>query len=241
MLPCLQVLRMLNQLHGKVKMLNFCLGGEDPLRLNVGVWCFTFYSFKPIPVVGQAGNLQLQSHSLSARWALFLLLFKLFFSVSPGFLQEFLHSPFIRKQGNIYKPNNKDMDNESLNEKTMDDVHTKEIDLVNRDPKLINDDIVKVSQSWRAVHFWAWTLGIYWSFLSIFSAVKAINYQDYFLQKNLSCWLEHLTIRVNSNDLKETVPKFMSCQTGVLRGCAHSALCYCATIPVVSFPYKEEA
>jgi len=45
------------------------------------------------------------------------------------------------------------MDNESLNEKTMDDVHTKEIDLVNRDPKLINDDIVKVSQSWRAVHF----------------------------------------------------------------------------------------
>ncbi|KAM6926850.1 caveolin-1 [Lycodopsis pacificus] len=58
--------------------------------------------------------------------------------------EEFLHSPFIRKQGNIYKPNNKDMDNESLNEKTMDDVHTKEIDLVNRDPKRINDDVVKV-------------------------------------------------------------------------------------------------
>uniref|UniRef100_A0A8P4KNH3 Caveolin-1 n=1 Tax=Dicentrarchus labrax TaxID=13489 RepID=A0A8P4KNH3_DICLA len=58
--------------------------------------------------------------------------------------EEFLHSPFIRKQGNIYKPNNKDMDNDSLNEKTMEDVHTKEIDLVNRDPKRINDDVVKV-------------------------------------------------------------------------------------------------
>lgn len=39
------------------------------------------------------------------------------------------------------------MDNDSVNEKTMDDVHTKEIDLVNRDPKQINDDVVKVSQS----------------------------------------------------------------------------------------------
>lgn len=39
------------------------------------------------------------------------------------------------------------MDNDSLNEKTMEDVHTKEIDLVNRDPKRINDDVVKVSQS----------------------------------------------------------------------------------------------
>ncbi|MED6244613.1 Caveolin-1 [Ilyodon furcidens] len=56
--------------------------------------------------------------------------------------EEILHS-FIRKQGNIYKPNNKDMENESLNEKAMDDVHTKEIDLVNRDPKHINDDVVK--------------------------------------------------------------------------------------------------
>ena len=39
------------------------------------------------------------------------------------------------------------MDNDSLNEKTMEDVHTKEIDLVNRDPKHINDDVVKVSQT----------------------------------------------------------------------------------------------
>lgn len=45
------------------------------------------------------------------------------------------------------------MDNDSLNEKTMEDVHTKEIDLVNRDPKRINDDVVKVSQTWRAVFF----------------------------------------------------------------------------------------
>ncbi|GLD61629.1 caveolin-1 [Lates japonicus] len=58
--------------------------------------------------------------------------------------EEYPHSPFIRKQGNIYKPNNKDMDNDSLNEKTLEDVHTKEIDLVNRDPKHINDDVVKV-------------------------------------------------------------------------------------------------
>lgn len=39
------------------------------------------------------------------------------------------------------------MDNDSLNEKTMEDIHTKEIDLVNRDPKRINDDVVKVSHS----------------------------------------------------------------------------------------------
>lgn len=40
------------------------------------------------------------------------------------------------------------MDNDSLNEKSMEDVHTKEIDLVNRDPKHLNDDVVKVSQAW---------------------------------------------------------------------------------------------
>ncbi|KAJ8388596.1 hypothetical protein AAFF_G00131610 [Aldrovandia affinis] len=56
----------------------------------------------------------------------------------------YLHAPFIRKQGNIYKPNNKNMDDDSFNEKTMQDVHTKEIDLVNRDPKHLNDDVVKV-------------------------------------------------------------------------------------------------
>lgn len=47
------------------------------------------------------------------------------------------------------------MDNDSLNEKTMEDVHTKEIDLVNRDPKRINDDVVKVSGTWWAVNFGA--------------------------------------------------------------------------------------
>lgn len=59
-------------------------------------------------------------------------------------LQEYIQAPFIRKQGNIYKPNNKDMDNDSILEKTALDVHTKEIDLVNRDPNHINDDVVKV-------------------------------------------------------------------------------------------------
>ncbi|TNN25969.1 Caveolin-1 [Liparis tanakae] len=69
--------------------------------------------------------------------------------------REFPHSPFIRKQGNIYKPNNKDMDSDSLAGKTMEDVHTKEIDLVNRDPKRINDDVVKVSVTWGARLTWA--------------------------------------------------------------------------------------
>lgn len=96
--------------------------------------------------MGKPGNLQLQSLSLSQRATHYSFSSSPSSpSVSPGSLQEFLHSPFIRKQGNIYKPNNKDMDNDSLNEKTMEDVHTKEIDLVNRDPKHINDDVVKVS------------------------------------------------------------------------------------------------
>ncbi|XP_010881899.1 caveolin-1 isoform X2 [Esox lucius] len=59
--------------------------------------------------------------------------------------ETFLQLPFIRKQGNIYKPNNKNMDNDSMSGmKTMQDVHTKEIDLVNRDPKHLNDEVVKV-------------------------------------------------------------------------------------------------
>uniref|UniRef100_A0A8C9U1L8 Caveolin n=2 Tax=Scleropages formosus TaxID=113540 RepID=A0A8C9U1L8_SCLFO len=58
--------------------------------------------------------------------------------------EDFPHSPFIRKQGNIYKPNNKAMDSDSVTEKTLQDLHTKEIDLVNRDPKHLNDHVVKV-------------------------------------------------------------------------------------------------
>lgn len=65
------------------------------------------------------------------------------------------------------------MDNESLNEKTMEDVHTKEIDLVNRDPKHINDDVVKVSQTWRAGNL---TFGVkraaVVSFLSVFRGTR---------------------------------------------------------------------
>lgn len=58
------------------------------------------------------------------------------------------------------------MDNDSLNEKTLEDIHTKEIDLVNRDPKHINDDVVKVSQ----------TRGALVTFRSIFGA------------RRCSCW-----------------------------------------------------
>ncbi|KAF7707715.1 caveolin-1 [Silurus meridionalis] len=58
--------------------------------------------------------------------------------------EEYVHSPFIRKQGNIYKPNNKDMDSDSIREKTLQDLHTKEIDLVNRDPRHLNDHVLKV-------------------------------------------------------------------------------------------------
>lgn len=117
------------------------LGGEDPLRRDGGCGAATFYWFRPIPVCGAAPAalpLCLPPSSLSS------------FSASSG--QEFPQSPFIRKQGNIYKPNNKDMDNDSLNEKTLEDIHTKEIDLVNRDPKHVNDDVVKVSH----VAAWGW-------------------------------------------------------------------------------------
>ncbi|XP_054675073.1 caveolin-1 isoform X2 [Grus americana] len=57
--------------------------------------------------------------------------------------EDFLYTAPIREQGNIYKPNNKMMADE-LSEKAVHDVHTKEIDLVNRDPKHLNDDVVKV-------------------------------------------------------------------------------------------------
>nr|XP_033814340.1 caveolin-1 [Geotrypetes seraphini] len=55
-----------------------------------------------------------------------------------------LYTSPIREQGNIYKPNNKVMADETFNEKAAHDVHTKEIDLVNRDPKHLNDDVVKI-------------------------------------------------------------------------------------------------
>ncbi|XP_059581934.1 caveolin-1 isoform X3 [Alligator mississippiensis] len=54
-----------------------------------------------------------------------------------------LHPAPARDQGNIYKPHNKAMA-EELSEKELHDVHTKEIDLVNRDPKHLNDDVVKL-------------------------------------------------------------------------------------------------
>ncbi|KAE8615899.1 hypothetical protein XENTR_v10008657 [Xenopus tropicalis] len=53
-------------------------------------------------------------------------------------------TPVIREHGNIYKPNNKTMAGETLMDTAARDVHTKEIDLVNRDPKHLNDDVVKI-------------------------------------------------------------------------------------------------
>ncbi|XP_007980866.1 caveolin-1 isoform X1 [Chlorocebus sabaeus] len=60
-----------------------------------------------------------------------------------GAAQGHLYTVPIREQGNIYKPNNKAMADE-LSEKQVYDAHTKEIDLVNRDPKHLNDDVVKI-------------------------------------------------------------------------------------------------
>ncbi|KAG5210313.1 hypothetical protein JEQ12_015507 [Ovis aries] len=60
-----------------------------------------------------------------------------------GLEQGHLYTVPIREQGNIYKPNNKAMA-EEMNEKQVYDAHTKEIDLVNRDPKHLNDDVVKI-------------------------------------------------------------------------------------------------
>ncbi|XP_043405779.1 caveolin-1 isoform X2 [Chelonia mydas] len=57
-----------------------------------------------------------------------------------------LYTAPVREHGNIYKPHNKSMA-EELNEKAMHDVHTKEIDLVNRDPNGLNDDVVKTHGS----------------------------------------------------------------------------------------------
>lgn len=63
--------------------------------------------------------------------------------------QGHLYTVPIREQGNIYKPNNKAMADEVI-EKQVYDAHTKEIDLVNRDPKHLNDDVVKVRGGcWR--------------------------------------------------------------------------------------------
>ncbi|XP_036184804.1 caveolin-1 isoform X3 [Myotis myotis] len=58
-----------------------------------------------------------------------------------------LYTVPTREQGNIYKPHNKDMADE-MNERQVYDAHTKEIDLVNRDPKHLNDHVVKRKIGW---------------------------------------------------------------------------------------------
>ncbi|KAM9389815.1 caveolin-1 [Phaethornis superciliosus] len=98
----------------------------------------------------------------------------------------FLYTAPIREQGNIYKPNNKMMADE-LNEKAVHDVHTKEIDLVNRDPKHLNDDVVKIDFEdviaepegthsfdgiWKA-SFTTFTVTKYW-FYRLLSAILGI-------------------------------------------------------------------
>lgn len=110
------------------------------------------------------------------------------------------------------------MDNDSLNEKTMEDVHTKEIDLVNRDPKRINDDVVKVSQTWRAVNFWAlfWGLNVQllFAFLFILMATSP-EYLLHSLRFTSPLW-SHLKISENWNKRWKTVPRGRSCQIGVV-------------------------
>ncbi|XP_005996739.1 caveolin-1 isoform X2 [Latimeria chalumnae] len=103
----------------------------------------------------------------------------------------------IREQGNIYKPNNKSMADDSYNEKVMRDVHTKEIDLVNRDPKHLNDDVVKVDFEdviaepegtysfdgiWKA-SFTTFTVSKYWCYRllsAIFGIPMALIWGIYF-------------------------------------------------------------
>lgn len=80
------------------------------------------------------------------------------------------------------------MENESLNEKAMEDVHTKEIDLVNRDPKRINDDVVKVSQSWVAARLFF----IFLFFLQLFY-VTSLQISSG-MQRRSRCQLEPIPV-----------------------------------------------
>lgn len=41
-------------------------------------------------------------------------------------------------------------------EKILKDSHTKEIDLINRDPKQINEDVVKVCTAWKGLESILW-------------------------------------------------------------------------------------
>ncbi|XP_051886727.1 caveolin-1 isoform X2 [Pristis pectinata] len=68
-----------------------------------------------------------------------------------GEFEGLLYPSPIRDHGNIYKPNNK-MEDEKMKEEYVHDYHTKEIDLVNRDPKHLNDDVVKPKSKTYAPH-----------------------------------------------------------------------------------------
>lgn len=63
----------------QIRVLDFCPGDEDPLRRDRGCGASLSIHLNPSLFVGQAGNTQLQSLSLSAHCTLSLLLFTLFF------------------------------------------------------------------------------------------------------------------------------------------------------------------
>lgn len=64
-------------------------------------------------------------------------------SEKSGDFEELLYPSLIRDHGNIYKPKNK-MEDEKMKEEFVQDCHTKEIDLINRDPKHLNEYVVKM-------------------------------------------------------------------------------------------------
>ncbi|XP_030071603.1 caveolin-1 [Microcaecilia unicolor] len=125
-----------------------------------------------------------------------------------------LYTSPIREQGNIYKPNNKVMADETMSEKIARDVHTKEIDLVNRDPKHLNDDVVKIDFEdviaepdgthsfdgiWKA-SFTTFTVTKYWFYRllsAIFGIPMALMWGIYFaILSFLHIWVVVPCIRI---------------------------------------------
>lgn len=143
------------------------------------------------------------------------------------------------------------MDNDSLNEKTMEDVHTKEIDLVNRDPKRVNDDVVKVSQTWSA---WTFELYIELKLAAVVSfkwTMKPSTSPEYLLHSlYFTCapW-SRLTINVNLNklwNLCRTAGAVRVALCADVRTASPFAHCYCTAVsssvpPQRLSPIREEA
>ncbi|XP_065278932.1 caveolin-1 isoform X1 [Emys orbicularis] len=104
--------------------------------MRSGTWSYSWLGWRWEPSEGPGAEIGDWAHSprleIGLRWG-----------DRPEIPGGLLYTAPVREQGNIYKPHNKSMA-EELNEKTMHDVHTKEIDLVSRDPKRLNDDVVKI-------------------------------------------------------------------------------------------------